>query len=243
MFKEIDIKDQLNLLSNKTRGGGDILLSEAKRILKKELYSENNVLENLAGYNKSSEFADEEDTASEQVFSLTEIKQICITYRLKFLDSKYFKADFPYEAQLKVKAINSKHYKDLKNFQILAPAESFGKNIFQGDALLFVKTNYDNYFLIHKWGSKMSWYRKFRYWHMQHFENLFVAIILLSLIIALCVPISLITLDPHESYLSGYRVAAFFHLLIFNMGVAVYTTFAFSKNFSSTIWDREQDFN
>lgn len=242
MFEQIDIKDQLRRLHYKTRHGGDILLSEAKRILKKELYSENNILENLAGYNQSSEFADEEDTDSEQVFSLAEIKQICITYRLKFLDSKHFKADFPYEAILKIKGINSRHYKDLKNFQILAPAESFGKKIFQGDVLLFVKTNYDNYFLIHKWGTKTSWYRKLRYWHMQHFENLFVSIILATLLMTLCIPIRLITLDSHEGYWSGYRAAAFFHLLIFNMGVTVYTTFAFTKNFSSTIWNREQDF-
>ena len=243
MFKEIDIKNQLNLLSAKTRGGGDKLLSEAKRILTQDLYTEKNILKNLAGYNKSSQFADEEDVATELVYSLGEIKQICITYRLKFLDSKCFKAEFPYEAVLKIKGLNNRHYKDLKDFQILAPAESYDKKKFQGDALLFVKTNYDNYFLIHKWGTKMSWFRKFRYWHMQHFENLFVSIILITLMITLCLPINLITLDSHESYWSGYRAAAFFHLLIFNMGVAVYITFAFSKNFSSTIWNREQDFD
>jgi len=70
-----------------------------------------------------------------------------------------------------------------------------------------------------------------------------VTIILVTFIITMSLPINLITLDPSADYWSGYRAAAFFHLLIFNVGVVVYTTFAFSKNFSSTIWNRDRDFD
>lgn len=243
MFKEIDLKDKLLRLSGKTRSGGDLLVSEAQRILNQDLFTENKILGNLVRYNRSFELADEEDLESDLIFSLKEIKEICLHYRLKFLDSKSFKAPIPYEAVLKIKHLNAKFDKDLKEFKMLAQAEVFSKKNSVAGGLLFVKTNHDNYYLVHQWGNKMQWYRKLRYWPMRCFENLFVSIIITTLIIAVSLPIELITLDRKADYWSGYRVAAFFHLLIFNMGVAVYTTFAFTKNFSSSIWNREQDFD
>jgi len=243
MFKEVDIKDQLSRLSVKTRSGGDELLSEANRILKQELFTETNVLENLTQYNKSAQFADEENLDADSIFSTAEIKKICTHYRLKFLDSKVLKEKIPYEAVLKVKYHNQTFGKELTDFKILAPVESFANKNTSKGTLLFVKTNYDNYYLVHQWGSKLKWYRKLRFWHMREFENLFTTIILVTFIITMSLPIGLITLDPTADYWSGYRAAAFFHLLIFNVGVTVYTTFAFSKNFSSTIWNREQDFD
>jgi hypothetical protein len=62
------------------------------------------------------------------------------------------------------------------------------------------------------------------------------------LLLDLALPTRLITLDHSANYWSGYRAAAFFHLLIFNFGVTAYLTFAFAKNFSSSVWNRYTDF-
>ena len=43
----------------------------------------------------------------EKIYTLEQIKKLCIKYRLRFLDSKVFKGDFPHEAILKIKAIAS----------------------------------------------------------------------------------------------------------------------------------------
>jgi hypothetical protein len=243
MFKDTDISDELSRLSGKTRNGGDQLVSEARKILTQDLFTEHKILENLVKYNQSFELADEESLDKELIFSVKEIKQTCIQYRLKFLDSKSFKAPIPYEAVLKIKHLNLKFNKDLKEFKMLATPEPFSQKGSTTGGLLFVKTNYDNYYLVHAWGAKLKWHRKLKYWPMRYFENLFVSIIVTTLIITMSLPIGLITLDPKAEYWSGYRAAAFFHLLIFNTGVTAYITFTFAKNFSSSVWNRAHDFD
>ncbi|MES2678437.1 MAG: hypothetical protein V4635_01070 [Bacteroidota bacterium] len=243
MFKDTDIRNELSRLSGKTRNGGDLLVSEARKILKQDLFTERKILENLVKYNQSFELADEENLENDLIFTTTEIKETCIHYRLKFLDSKAFKAPIPYEAVLKIKHLNLKFDKDLKEFKVLAPPEPFAQKDSAAGGLLFVKTNYDNYYLVHAWGAKMKWHRKLKYWPLRYFENLFLTIIVTTFIITMSLPIGLITLDPRAGYWSGYRAAAFFHLLIFNTGVTAYITFTFTKNFSSSVWNREHDFD
>ena len=68
-------------------------------------------------------------------------------------------------------------------------------------------------------------------------------VILSTLVLTLLLPTSLITLDARATYWSGYRAAAFMHLLIFNAGITTYITFAFLGNFSSSVWNRKRDFD
>jgi hypothetical protein len=243
MFENVDIKDKLDRLRNKIRSEGDFLVTEANRILQKDLFTEKKILENLKTYNNSFEILNEEDLDEDLIFTIHEIKQIAIIYRLKFLESKFFKSDIPYEAVLKIKELNDVFHKEIKLFKILAPGENFIKRNNAKETMLFAKTNYDNYYLIHRWGNKLEWNRKLKYWPLRNFENLVITILICTLIIAFSLPTHLITLDRKAEYWSGYRAAAFFHLLIFNFGVTAYITFAFAKNFSSSIWNRSKDFN
>ena len=104
-------------------------------------------------------------------------------------------------------------------------------------------TNYDNYFLVHQWGKKVPWYRSLIYWPMRRFESLLLTVIFFTLAVTLVLPTDLITLDSKAGYWSGYRAAAFFHLLIFNAGVTIYITLAFTRNLSSSMWNRKKDFD
>lgn len=243
MFKDVDIKQQLILLRNKSRKEEDRLISEANRILKKDLFAEEKILANLKQYNRSFEKLDEEDLDPALVFTPAEIRRVSIYYRLKFLDSKFFKPEIPYEAILKIKVLNGEFHKEIKSFKVLTPHESFMDKNTKLEAILFAKTNYDNYYLIHKWGNELKWYRKLVFWPLRNFENLILTVLTFTLILAVSLPTHLITLDKKADYWSGYRAAAFFHLLIFNLGVTAYITFAFAKNFSSSVWNRYKDFN
>jgi hypothetical protein len=242
MFERPDISTELERLRYKTRSEEDKLISEATRILKKDLFAESNILENLKQYNKAVEVVDEEDVDSHYIYTASELKKIAVLYRLKFLESKVYKPGIPYEAILKIKYLNGLFKKEIRLFSILSLSVSFTDKASGVSALLFAKTNYDNYYLVHSWGSKVSWWRSLKFWPLRNFENLFVSILTATLIITLSLPTRLISLDPKAEYWSGYRAAAFFHLLIFNMGVTAYFTFAFSKNFSSTTWNSEKDF-
>lgn len=241
MFEQIDIHKQLLKEKQKTYKQGNYLLTEANRILNEDLFSEKKILNNLQAYNRSHELLDEQFLNKVNLFSLHEIKQICITYRLKCLDSRFYKAEIPYEAVLKIKNLNDNFQKELKQFKVLGSGEAFSEKG-DGALYLFSKTNNGNYYLIHTWGKAFNWTRKLKYWPLQYFENLFVSIAFFTLILTLSLPTGFISLDETVGYWSGFRIAAFFHLLIFNMGVTAYIGFAFSKNFSSSVWNQSSDF-
>jgi hypothetical protein len=229
MFGEVEIRDEL--------------MRETHRILRKDLFTEQKILENLKDYNKTFEVIDEEDVDPSLIFTTRDIKTLSVRQRLKFLESKHYKADIPYEAILRIKELNTRYGKELKVFRVLSPPESFRGKAGNWPAALFVKTNYDNFYFIHSWGGTLSRLRALLYWPLRNFETLVATICAVTLLITLVLPTRLITLDSHALYWSGYRAAAFFHLLIFNLGVTAYITFAFSRNFSSTVWNRVRDFD
>lgn len=242
MFEEIDIQKQLLKQKLKSEQLGEHLLTEANRILKEDLFTDKKILQNIKAYNKANEVLDENVLDKKLVFTLAEIKQICITYRLKYLDSQHYQHEIPYPAIAKIKNLNEQFQKELKYFKILSDRASFTKETGR-ECLLMAKTNNDNYYIIHRWGNKLKWNRKLNYWPLQTFENLCFSVALITLILTLSLPSALITLDNKVGYFSGFRIAAFFHLLIFNFGVTVYFTFTFNKNFSSSVWDQANDFD
>lgn len=242
LFEDINIQDQLANWKNDIRTKEDQVLSEAHKILHSDLFSEKRVLENLQQYNKVYEVLEEELLDPERIFSVSEIKEIAVRYRLKFLDTNLYKNEIPYKAIIKLKELNTRYYKELRYFKILAPNEAFDKEGNIAEALLFIKTNYDNYYLLESWGEKLNWTRKWKHWPMRNFETLALTLLFITLCITLSLPTAFITLDAQAVYWSGYRAAAFFHILIFNFGVTAYVTFAFAKNFSSTVWNRYRDF-
>ena len=241
-FEKSNIQKELIKYRGQTQGQEDNLIKEANRILSADLFSEKKILKHLIQYNSTFQLVSEEDVPSDLVFTLQEIKWICVSLRLKFLDSKQFANEIPNEAILKIKKFNTKFGKDLAHFKILSTGSSFKKKE-DSETLLFAKTYGNNYFLIYQWGNPLKWHRKLRYWYLRSFENLFLSLICLTLLIDLILPTSLITLDKKAEYFSGYRAATFFHLLIFNTGVTAYVCFAFGKNFSGSIWNRHNEFD
>lgn len=237
MFNNININSELSKLRNKTRKQEDVLLDEVKNILSADLLKENKILNHLKFYNKAFELIDETEVSQAFIFSEAEIKQICTKYRLRFLDSQHFKNEFPYEAILKIKDLNTRYHKDLQSFKVLAPLEVFKDKNAIGPSALFAQTLNGNYYLIHSWGNDLKWYKRFTLFPLRTIETLFLSLLLFTFVIDISLPVELITLDRSAPYWCGYRVATFFHLLIFFSGFTTYLTFAFHKNFSSSEWN------
>jgi hypothetical protein len=242
MFEGTHLKHELIRVRSKTRKHDDEAVSEVKKILKQDLLGGKKILENLPLYKNSFTLINEEDVNSSDIFTPDEIKKIAIIYRLKFLEHNYYKPEIPYELSLKIQRLNISLRKEIKEYMILAPHNSFVNSSNNEEALLFLKTNYDNYYLLHSWGKPIKASRRLKFLPLRSFETLVTTIFVITLLIAISLPTKLITLDHKAEYWSGYRAAAFFHLLIFNFGVTVYFTFAFAKNFSSSVWNRYKDF-
>lgn len=243
MLNKVDLTDQLFRIRHKELSSEEKLLQEANKLLKQNLYEDKHLLDKLTEYNKSFEELDEDHLDQKRIFYLSEIKELSIIYRLKFLDTKFYKIEIPYEAILKIKELNQLNRKEIKTFKILAPPSNFLYKNSEPSSMLFAKTNTENYYLIHKWGKGLSWFRKFLYLPLRNFNTLVFAICLSTLILDLIIPTRFITLDHKADYFSGYRAAAFFHLLIFNFGVTIYFTFTFAQNFSSVTWNKYKDFD
>lgn len=245
-MKKISVSEELLKRKIKTAKEEDAVISEVYNILNQDLLSDKKVLENLNHYKQSFEVLHEKELDVFEVYKPEIIKTIAINYRLKFLDSKHYKGEIPYEAVLKIKDLNIKFKKELKHFKILGSDEAFRKHQNSDETLsllLFAATDLGNYFLIHKWGNELPWHRKILSWPMRRFETLLASIALISLILAVSLPTRLIWLPQHADYWGTYRLGAFFHILIFNLGVTAYITFAFGKNFSSNTWQNVQDFH
>ena len=243
MFAKSNLQEDLAAERLRHRKAEDQVLHETTRILNNDLYTEAKILSHLQEYNKLQEVISEEDMDPLLIYTPSEIKRMAIRYRLKFLSSKSYQGDIPYDAVIKIKELNQQHGKDLKTFKILALHDDFSGKHAPSASLIFTPTNHQNYYLLHAWGKPLSKTRVFRYWPLRNFETLATAVILITLGITLALPTPLISLDPKAEYWSGYRAATFFHILIFNLGVTAYITFTFAKNFSSSIWNREKDFD
>jgi len=113
MKKELLIANELLKRKIKFAKHEDVVIDEVYKILNKDLFHEKKVLSNLQLYNRSFEMINEDDVDILDVFDEKSIKEIAIKYRLRFIDSQFYKKEIPYEAVLKVKDLNAKYRKDL----------------------------------------------------------------------------------------------------------------------------------
>lgn len=241
-MKRIDISNELARHRIKSAEASEKILSDAKRILHAEAFRGKNILNNLKHYSKLSEVLNEDDVDGLNVFSMEQIKEIALTYRLRFIDSQCYKYDFPYECILKLDHLNLTHQKNIKGMKLLGTDKFFKTKGNEDIAVLFAPTDQGNYYLVHQWGKPLHPLRKLSSWPFRNIENLFISLMIFTLIVTLCLPTYLITLDRKATYWCGYRAGVFFHLLIFFMGFTTYFTFAFSRNLGTMMWNRERDF-
>ncbi|MEO9892935.1 hypothetical protein [Aurantibacter sp.] len=170
--------------------------------------------------------------ASENIFHIAQIKNICVAYRLRFLDSKLFKGEIPEEAISKIRQLEKEHEMELSGFKVLAPSKLF-KLKDKDDPILFAPLGNGYFYLIYKWGNDLHPLRKLLMWPFKNIINLVWFTLLVSLIIT--------TLIPSGLFSKSTTVAQFGLLFFFSFksiaAVVVYYAFAQGKNFSNAIWN------
>jgi hypothetical protein len=214
------------------------LVDEAQRILEQSLQSDEKILERLHSTFTEKELniqLDAEDR--KRVFSITDIRKISIRYRLRFLDSSFFKAEFPYQAVEEIKLFERKYGLQIKNFKIMAPDHAFDLENINKDPLLFAQLTDDSYYLLHKWGHDLVWYKKYLYFPLQNPIIFFSTLLICCGLVALSIPsawMNVIMNFEGEVYL---RIWLTLHLFIMFTGMCIWAGLAFDKNFSCNTWD------
>jgi hypothetical protein len=170
---------------------------------------------------------------TDKIFHLTQIRQICIDYRLRFLDTHYFKNGIPEEAVSKINHLEKLHNTELHGFKIMAPTKAF-QLLSYDDPLLFAPIGNDYYYLIHQWGNDISPTRK---WIVKPYKNL-----LNFVLFCLLISVVLTAFVPENNLSKTVPMATIIiFLFMFKSIVAVlmYGFFMMGKNFNTAIWDRE----
>lgn len=188
MFKT-NLYDELLLEKEESKKELENILDPIKVILDDSSESDRKLLEN-AGFtfvsNTAISFKEKYSKTTtledNSIFSLDEIRKICIKYHLRFLPINYFKGkiDNTVLEFLRHKNIKAEYYigweRDCKNLFVAAPASSFklSKRPLT-DPLLFEKLNKNGveyYKLLHKWGGDISILRKILFWPVRNYIHL-----------------------------------------------------------------------
>ena len=208
------------------------LLEEVEKIFEREKTKDNLILKNLTeGIETESNSFTFDLLETSKIYHLSDIEKICIDYRLRFLNSSYFKAELPYEAISKIKHLEKLHNTKLEGFKIMAPAKLF-KLENADDPLLFAPIGNQYYYLIHSWGKDLHPFRKLIMWPFKQLENFIVLLLVLSLILT--------TLVPQGMFNQQLTTAQFFMVYLFMFkwvaGMSLFFGFKRGKNFSEAVW-------
>lgn len=95
---------------------------------------------------------------SEKVFTIAEIKTICMNYGLRFLDIEHYKGNLPSNiaASIKAAAKETGYDSSMLDLYIIAPKDSFELQAEPKDPLLFAKLLDGSYYLVCKWGDDLN---------------------------------------------------------------------------------------
>ncbi|MER3319071.1 MAG: hypothetical protein RIB79_12335 [Allomuricauda sp.] len=231
VLKGTNIEHKLQKIRNK-RSDSKQILAEVQQILREDFLKEVKIADQLGSKNNAlNNNFDFDLLETDKIFHIDQIKEICIEYRLRFLNSSYFKGKIPQEAISKIKHLETAHNTELKGFKIMAPSKLF-KLEDKDDPLLFAPIGNDYYYLIHKWGNDLHPLRKLFAWPFKNIANLAMVVLLISYLVTLMVP---------EGLFSKKSTTAEFWIIYFFMfkciaSIVIFYGFALGKNFNPAIW-------
>ncbi len=232
IFPKTNIEKKLTQLRNKQLSMDNWEL-EVQSIFEEEAQKNDHITQNLKAdfVGERNDFVfDHLDT--KKIYHLDQIKKICIDYRLRFLDYKYFKGKLPLEALTIIKQLENIHRIEIKGYKIIAPSKLF-KLENADDPLLFAPMGNDYYYLIHQWGDDLHPFRKIMMWFFKSFENLLFLTFLVSLVLTFMIPNGLFS---KETTISTHMMV-FLFMFKSVAAVVLFYGFALGKNFNTAIWN------
>lgn len=236
----IDIEEELRRESLKHRKHQEGLVSDVYTILNTEAESEVEILETLSSGNCNIENIDLEKLDAENIYTQADIQKICIRYRLRFLDTKFFKGKIPYEAIQKIKSLQKKCDIKVNSFKIIAPSSLFKlEDINDKDPVLFLNLGNGFYYFIHKWGSDLSWHRRLLVWPAKSPLNTIITIASTLALLVYFLPESWFINPAGVEDISSFRMFLFFYLFIATCGLTLLFALTFHKNFNENEWNSQ----
>ncbi len=187
IFDSVNISERLK----SERAKFPSILYEVNGMLLKSSQNDEEVLYRLKeGGGNNAEDIQLSEIDADNIFSINEIKSVCITYRLRFLDSKHFKMEFPYDAVARINEFEKQYNTKIKRFKIIAPYKAFDLMDVNQDPLLFAQLGNNTYYLLHTWGNDLSWHRKYLYFPVRNIYTYFYSIVVMAFLFSFSFPFS-----------------------------------------------------
>ncbi len=227
-----NIEEKLANLKSKSSSNTDII-DQVYALFEQDELNENRISESLEQPKTllENDF-DFEALETERIYHISQIQKICIDYRLRFLNSKYFKGKIPQEAISEIKKLEKIHATELNGFKIMAPTKLF-KLEDKDDPLLFAPIGNGYYYLIHKWGNDLHPLRKILVWPFKNIINLGITTFIISYFATLLVPSGLFS----KNDTSAEFWMMFFFMFKSIAAIVIFYGFALGKNFNPVIWN------
>ncbi len=236
MFSRVDIQEELMRVRQKHAEVQSALMKEVEAAIKEGKQADEYVLSRLRTAPKPGKSNINPDLLEKnRIFSADDIKTICVNYRLRFLDSKYFKMEeLPYDAVIAVKNLEKHLGEEVKHLKIMGAARFFKLEDSNKDPLLFARIDDSNYYLIHKWGKDFAWYNKILAYPFRSIMSLLISMSVLCLPIVFILPLLIFNTAKDIQYYQMLYLAAF---VVYTVFVMVFGGFTFYKKFSKICWN------
>jgi hypothetical protein len=244
MFSDINLEKEL---FKEKKNHPQAFIEEVKEILNKEAEKEQKIIDSIA-QNGEVSVVDYSKLDKSRIFDIEHIRNLCIKYRLRFLDSRRFTGNIPHEAILKIKRLSERQGMEFSKFKIAAPSKLFKLEDTNADPLLFIDLGNDKYYLIHQWGKDMKWYYRFLYWPVRSFAHLGITIIGFVTLLTILMPNEILVWQDYRNtkelvgYFGWHRLAFMFHIMIVTFGMVSFLWWSQQKEFSDNAW-RKHTFN
>jgi hypothetical protein len=223
-FNTVDLQEELQKIKKKTKVN---VLDEVQQILQEDQQKELAIASKLQGKDISDQEIDLSKLDSNNIYSIEQIKQICVKYRLRFLDSKAFIGEIPAEAIMKVKALEKKLGHPIDGFKIVAPKKLFQLEDKDSDPLLFLQLADNKFYFIHKWGGELNRFRALLAAPLRSFMSMFWTLLGVAFLFSLAIPTASIDVF----------IFLFVHSFIAICGIACMIIFMIRENFSDSEWN------
>ncbi len=175
IFSPINLSEELAAISRKHPNN---LLDEAGALLSHDANADSKILlhfPNISAIGNSKK--NNATLALNKVYSIKQIKTLCINFRLRFLKSELYKGNLPYEAITAIKKFEAGFSPIKAEYFIVAPAEFFKLKDRFADPLLFAQLGNGQYYLLHQWGADFKPYTPILKYPMRNFKSVGISAI------------------------------------------------------------------
>lgn len=241
MFGKVNLEEELKALREKeSEAMQESIMDSVHQLLQRDDKLDDTIRNMLCcRKNQDPDLVDESLLNEERIFTTSQIRKICVDYRLRFLDSKHFRDEIPYKAISKIKQLEKDTGVLPTKFKIVAPATLFELIDRDKDPLLFWDIGNGKYYLVHKWGKDINAFRKFLVYPFRTFKSITVTIFTVNFVIAMAIPTEMI--DSGSTFWSSFplRMVFFFYILIATCAMTTLVMFAKVKNLNDMDWDNK----